>query len=121
MIQTKYGSCNWARLLDDGQIKCRVRIHGSYLGISFVHEDDEDPGDWSQYIWPENTEDEISGYWWSEGNMSCDCNRHRFLPEYLQAMHNEEKCGEEIYIDRIVPFDKCLPVLELNESHGIEN
>lgn len=97
------------QVLDDGRIRCRVRITGTYKGNAFEYTDPEDD-EGSQFIWPNG---DPSTFWWSEGNMACDCNRAKYLPE---AWGVEDECGHEICIDRIEPVDYDGPVLELNET-----
>ena len=42
--------------------------------------------------------DEHSSWWWGEGNMSCDCNRHLIFHGYSEESYEEEiPCGEELY------------------------
>lgn len=108
------------KLLDDGRIQVRVRITGTFRGERWEYVDPDDR-DGSQFIWPKDkcwSDDEIvSRYWWYDGNMSCDCNRWKFLPSHLQELCPEENCGEEICIDRIEPVegDTSL-VLVLNDT-----
>jgi hypothetical protein len=100
-----------------GQLRCRVRISGVCDGRTFLHEDPEDPEKWSQFIhapdepgkWPAP-----SHFWWAEGNMCCDCNRVRFVPWIEDKDH---PCGDDrVHINSIMPFDKHLPSLNLNEK-----
>ena len=98
----KYGT----ETLQDGRKRCRVKITGTYKGEPWEYTDPPShPG--SQFIWPDG---DNSSYWWSEGNMGCDCNRARF------AGVEKEDCGGDICIDSIVPLDPDLPALHLNES-----
>ena|GEM_PF-6401207 len=101
------------RYLDGGdRIQCRARIEGRYDGEDFIYEDAPDADGWYFY-WMEDKNP--STFWWSEGNMSCDCNRHNFLPPHLQEKHNGE-CGGQIRLKRIIPLEgENLPVVELNE------
>lgn len=102
------------KILDNGQrVQCRVMIIGSYRGETFVYEDPKE-SDGSQYIWKESNDP--SEFWWSEGNMACDCNRIEFMPEHLQKQHSGE-CGHEIKIQSITPVEGVdLPTLQLNEG-----
>jgi len=34
---------------------------------------------------------ELSVYWWTEGNGSCDCNRMRFFPEVAEEMEKQQR------------------------------
>ena len=97
---------------DFEKIICRIRITGQYLGVPFVYEDPEDY-EGSQFIWTKDMDP--SSYWWREGNMGCDCNRVRFLPENLRH-HHGEKCGHEIKFIKIEPLEgDGLPILEFDE------
>ena len=103
---------NRMKILDDGRIQGRVRIIGSYHGNQFEYID-PDNCDGSQY-WnsTEHNGYEPSEFWWSEGNMSCDCNRGFLIGKTLE-------CGNEIRIDRIECIEETeqgLPALVLNES-----
>lgn len=99
-----------------GLIQCRAIIRGSYKGQPFEYIDPEgDEG--SQFIHPDG---DPSEYWWTEGNMSCDCTRVKFLgatpkthPE-LFGPEGDELCGESIVIDSVTPLDASLPALHLN-------
>ena len=94
------------RQLDDGRIQCRVKITGTFRGEPYEYVDPEDhPG--SQFIWPDGGS---SDWWWSDGNMSCDCNRGEFVG--IEDM----ECGETINIDMIEPIDYDGPTLELNDT-----
>ena len=103
--------------LDDGRIRCRVKIVGTYNGKPFEYIDPED-SEGSQFYWPpdkDNPEYEPSESWWSVGNMSCDCNRCEYVGVDLD-------CGHTIFIDRIKCIedtDVILPPLILNESRNI--
>lgn len=103
-------------LIDEGteseRIVCRVRIHGSYNGVEFVYEDDEET--FSQFIWTKDNDP--SEFWWSDGNYSCDCNRRNFLPEHLKITLPDDTCGCRILIEKIVPIDESLPELYINET-----
>lgn len=102
----------------DGRIRYRVKIIGTFRGLPWEYHDPE--GTESQFLWIEDNDP--SEYWWSEGSMSCDCNRIRFLPKEMQDILIAEKgdnlCGGcEINIDRIEPLEgNNLPSLILNES-----
>ena len=78
----------------------------------------------------ENLEwDEYSHFWWTEGNMSCDCNREL---EFERAIRNEPyhdtKCGEKRYsvlyavVDGTkIPVDEVIPIKETeNENRKSE-
>ena len=42
--------------------------------------------------------EESSLYWWSSGNMSCDCNRHLVFHEYSDECYKDDiPCGDELY------------------------
>ena len=91
---------------DNGTIQCRVKITGTFRGKLYEYVDSEDhPG--SQFIWSNG---DPSTRWWTDGNMSCDCNRGRFI-----GIHDME-CGETINIDTIEPVDYDGPMLTLNET-----
>jgi hypothetical protein len=115
-----------------GQTAVRVRIEGTYLGRKWVYEDEPERKG-SQFLWPGDEEGnpDLSEYWWSEGNMGCDCNRYVFLPDDLKAEYDKlhpraeddwegfGTCGETIRIDSIIPLDPDLAekyALYLNES-----
>lgn len=102
--------------LSDGCINCRVRIEGTYLGKPWVYVDP--PEKRSQFVWPadEFGHRDPSVAWWTEGNMSCDCNRQAFLPAEMRPTEKMACSGETILIDRIVPLDPTLPELSLLES-----
>jgi hypothetical protein len=97
--------------MSENSIPYRARITGAYKGVLFVFEDPEHL--YSNYFW--KGENDPSEFWWSDGNMACDCNRSRFLPEGL-FRDIRDKCGEDIQIEYIEPIeDKAIPVLFLNE------
>ncbi len=98
------------KVLPDGTIRCRARITGSYRGYAWVYEDPPN-AEGSQYIHPDG---DPSTFWWAQGNLACDCNRARFVPEKWGI---EEECGDEILIDKIECLDYDGPVLELNETY----
>lgn len=110
-IRTKYGECNWARLIDNDRIVCRCTISGKFNGREFTYQDAENETEWSQYIWLENNDP--SRFWWEEGNMACDCNRSRYLPD---GWIDEIECGGQIEIYSVIPFDDCLPKLYLETT-----
>ncbi len=98
-----------------GRIRCRVRITGTYKGNYWEYIDPPDhPG--SQFVIPpqtgENQTDEwdLSEYWWTDGNMYCDCCRSRFIGLDLDCS------SDEICITKIEPLDKEYPTLYLNET-----
>ena len=62
---------------EPNRVQVRARIVGTYMGRPFEYVDPEGD-DGCQYIW---YGDYPSTGWWSTGNLSCDCNRWRFLPE----------------------------------------
>lgn len=97
-------------------IPYRIRIEGSYKGTPWVYEDP--PGTKSSFYWPEDNDP--SDFWWRDGNMSCDCNRTRFLPANITKDWTEDnftQCGGDILIKRIIPIDdSTIPILELNEE-----
>lgn len=97
------------KVLEDGRVNCRVQIIGRFNGELFTYTDPEDQ--MSQYIWPDG---DPSTFWWEEGNMACDCNRRRFLPEHLKAQVKEE-CGRRIDIISITPLEDNLPILVLEQ------
>lgn len=115
-IETKYGACDWAKMEDGGVLRCRVKIEGEYKGEKWTHEDGEDWREWSQFI----NDGDPSAYWWEDGNMSCDCNRYGFLPEHLRPLVDPDGHGHEIIINKIIPFDSCLPTLELDNSWHVQ-
>ena len=39
--------------------------------------------------------DDNTEYWWSEGNMSCDCNRHLMFE--ADDEDTDVKCGDDLY------------------------
>lgn len=94
--------------LKDGRICCRARVQGVYRGKPFDYTEPEGE-DGSYYLLPDG---DPSTFWWADGNMSCDCNRGRFVGE------NIEECGEDILIDTVSPVEFEGPILRLNESHG---
>jgi hypothetical protein len=117
-----------SKTLDDGRIHCRVMIRGSYKDKPFFYVDP--PGvDGSQFVHPDSDDEDVrvSKYWWSDHNMSCDCNRARFLgatpethPELFESYVDEDgdrikKCGKEIRIHSVIPLDYRLPELWLDE------
>lgn len=93
------------KVFPDGRIQCRVRITGTYQGKPFVYEDPKDD-EGSQFY---DADGEPSTHWWSEGNMSCDCNRSKFVKVDLD-------CGDGILIDTIAPIDYSGTILLLMES-----
>lgn len=101
------------QVLEDGRIRCRVRITGTYQGRGFNYVDPEGVNG-RQFIEPDG---DPSTFWWSEGNMSCDCNRAALLPPEWNV---SRECGDEICIERIEPIDYDGPVLELNETQGVK-
>lgn len=105
--------------LPDGRVNCRVRIEGTYQGKPWVYVDP--PGERSQYIWPPDEGGNIdpSEYWWSEGNMSCDCNRQNYLPDEM-CPKEDMPCGNTIRIDRIIPLHDANLTLDLLESSRVE-
>jgi len=74
-----------------------------------------------------DTRPEHTRFHWSEGNMSCDCNRVRFLPAggvYYHELWDGPvgsleglRCGCDILVDIVEPLDcpEASPLL-LNES-----
>lgn len=112
--------------LKDGTVQCRVKITGTFRGIPFEYIDPPDY-DGSQFLWSDGDK---SFYWWSYGNMACDCNRVKFLPEELKPLIlkrtsenyadepfvDDPLCGYEILIDRIEPIDFPEEVLILDET-----
>lgn len=104
---------SWVEGDGNVRIQCRVRIEGEYDGIPFVYEDPlESEG--SQFFWIDG-ETDPSTYWWTEGNMACDCNRIGFMPAELQKLH-PGGCGEAIHLRKIIPLEgENLPVLNLDE------
>ena len=37
-------------------------------------------------------------YWWSTGNMGCDCNRHLIFHDYSESCYEDDmRCGESQY------------------------
>lgn len=121
------------KILEDGRIQCRVRIEGRYKGEYFTYTDPIGE-DGSQFIWPRepefgDTEKDIndkraSRSWWEDGNMGCDCNRSRYLPEHLLKIHGGD-CDHEIELHTITPIEgDNLPTLtltdELTEEDDIE-
>ncbi len=94
------------KVLEDGSINCRVKITGTFHGKPFEYVDPEG-SEGSQYVWPNG---DPSTFWWAEGNLSCDCNRARFIGD------EEMKCGNTIHIDEIEPIDYDGPILFLNET-----
>lgn len=91
---------------NDGVVQCRVRITGTYQGKPFTYEDPPDDQG-SQFYHPDG---DPSEFWWSEGNMACDCNRGAYVG--IKDM----PCGDTICIDVIAPIDYDAPPLILNES-----
>lgn len=87
--------------LKPGQNAVRCRIEGTYNRTPFVYEDP--PGKGSQYLWFDTLTNKVdpSTFFWEEGNMSCDCNRCRFLPK---DMDHDESCGDSIKIHRVIPL-----------------
>lgn len=98
--------------LKDGRIQCRVKITGTWNGKLWEFTDPENMSG-SQFIHPDG---DTSEFWWSEGNMSCDCNRIHFIPWATDTDRDGVGCGDYILIDSIVPIDPSLPSLYLNES-----
>lgn len=104
---------------DKESVQYRVRIEGTLNGKPWVYEDPE-KSDGSQFLWVK--ENDPSTFWWSEGNMCCDCNRAKFVPIELRAnlpldTDDGYECGNNIFIDRIIPLEgDSLPTLELNET-----
>lgn len=41
--------------------------------------------------------DEGSGFWWSDGNMSCDCNRKLYFARAVGEEAENPLCGETAY------------------------
>lgn len=118
MSFVKIGVMNVMHIIDKGtdseRIVCRVMIIGTYKGEMFVYQDGPD-NEGSQYYWVKDNMDP-STFWWTDGNMACDCNRSAFLPEHLYKLHGGG-CGHEIKFDRIIPIEgENLPILILDES-----
>ncbi len=91
------------KVVDKNRVQIRVRIEGSFQGKPWVYEDPID-SDGSQFIWLDaETEDEKnSAFWWREGNMCCDCNRHTFMSNTEMDFG---ECGHEIKIHKIIPLE----------------
>lgn len=104
------------KVLKDGRIQVRVKITGTFEGKPWEYTDPTDD-EGSQYIWPNG---DPSTYWWSEGNMACDCNRRHYAhPGKDLAADADNPCGDTISIDRIEPVEgEDLPTLVLNETTG---
>ncbi len=109
-------------ILNDGRIRFRVKITGHIKGVLFEYTDPEG-SEGSQFVHPPDAEGNIglSEYWWSEGNMACDCNRSEFVnvtPEthpFLSWENGEVVCGHHIRITAIVPAEPIItPWGELN-------
>jgi hypothetical protein len=87
-------------------LRSRLQIIGVFEGEKFEY---RTPDAWPL---PDGglSEDE---FWWSEGNMSCDCNRCVFVGFEI----NDWECSEgRVLIDRIEALDfECEPLI-LNES-----
>lgn len=103
-----------------GQHQYRVRVIGTYEGNPFTY---EDPPECKGSSFVHNRGDLIdpSSFWWSGGNMSCDCNRDSFVGKSLE-------CGDDVKVERVEPIDENWPTLILNESdpgssghHGISS
>ena len=45
---------------------------------------------------------EFSKYLWSEGNFSCDCNRHNLFRQAQGLCYEKIPCGEGKYLVKIV-------------------
>lgn len=95
--------------IDTNRVQVRCRIEGSYNGKPWIYEDSID-SDGSQFIWEnaETDDEKCSGYWWREGNMACDCNRHTF---FTNKEMNFGECGHQIKIHKIIPLEGDYPTL----------
>lgn len=85
----------------------RVRVIGTYQGKPYTWESDSEYPVRDEY-------GDLQIFYWAEHNMSCDCNRDRFLPPELGI--EELDCGDTVLIDRIEALDGSGVVIELNES-----
>jgi hypothetical protein len=62
-------------------------------------------------------------YWWSEGNMSCDCNRHNIFREAGGESATDENCSDGRYtVVRITLDDGTVyeNEAELNPPCGVK-
>jgi hypothetical protein len=94
------------KILDDGRVRCRVKITGTFKGKPFEYIDPENT-DGSQFY---HQDGDPSTFWWTYGNYACDCNRAQFVG--LAGL----ECGGTINIDKIEPIDHDGETLELNET-----
>lgn len=85
----------------------RAKIIGCFQGRPFEYVDPEDCHG-SVFVEDDGT---IDDYQWADGNLSCDCNRHQFLPTDWSV---PKECADEILIERIECID-CDACLELGE------
>lgn len=53
-----------------------------------------------QYVVPQGNWGEFS---WTEGNMSCDCNRSQYIQEHCDSNFPSLKCGDEIKLLTEIP------------------
>ncbi len=55
--------------------------------------------DWYKYGGPTDPDDDGDLFWWTEGNMGCDCNRELYFMEAggEDADDHEPECGDERY------------------------
>ncbi|MCP3685358.1 MAG: hypothetical protein GY861_22130 [bacterium] len=111
--------------IDSDRIQVRVRIEGTYDYGDFMNYkpfvyEDSSIEEGSQFYFKPHTDNNDTDkfkpyeYWWTDGNMGCDCNRCKFV------RIDDLKCGDTIYIDRVISLETYkgieLPILELNES-----
>lgn len=95
----------------------RCKIEGTCKGERFLY---QDQGlDKSGIYFPNDKGREY--FYWQQGNMSCDCNRIRFISGGVIVGWDADgfPCGETIRIDKISPIDDdTIPIIELNESNS---
>lgn len=60
--------------------------------------------------------DDLSEFWWSEGNFACDCNRGDCFHRALTSEDTDEECGDDRYQVRITLPDGTVPYDEITEK-----
>ncbi len=69
--------------------KLHIKVVLEYLGRRYEFIDDHSDFDFQGY-------DNPSGYWWEEGNGSCDCNRSLYIARHCDPHFLEMDCGDTI-------------------------
>lgn len=79
----------------------KVPPHNAHIWVEVVaHILFKETGEVHQFLTDEIWEEEHgepSNYIWSEGNFSCDCNRHLFFQRAIDAEERAYVCGQDKY------------------------